>query len=83
MILKELINQVKWQDVAIALVSEHPWCRKSLEGYRMVFETLSLMDSVDSEFCIKIELSPDILEPKRLYTEVIGIKEGVDESWGR
>ena len=82
MTLKELIKQVKWQDVAIALVSDHPWCRKSLEGYRKVFDTLYLMDSVDSEFCIKIELSPDILEPNRLYTDVVGIKEGVDERWG-
>ena len=82
MILKELINQVEWQDVAIALVSDHPWCRKSLDGYRIIFETLSLMDTVDSGFCIKIELSPDILEPKRLYPDVVGIKDGVDERWG-
>ena len=82
MILKELINQVEWPDVAIALVSDHPWCRKSLDGYRIVFETLSLMDTDDSGFCIKIELSPDILEPKRLYPDVVGIKDGVDERWG-
>ena len=81
MILKELINQVQWQDVAIAIVSDHPWRRKNLEGYKIVFETLSLMDSVDSECSIKIELTPDLLEPKRVYPEVVGIKEGVNERW--
>jgi hypothetical protein len=40
------------------------------------------MDPVDSEFSIKIELCPDILEPKRLYAEIVGIKEGDDERWG-
>ena len=81
MILKELINQVQWQDVAVALVSDHPWFRKRLESFEIVFETLSLMDPVDSECSIKIELTPDILEPKRVYPEVIGIKEGDNERW--
>lgn len=81
MILKEIINQVQWKDVAIAIVTEHPWCRKSLEGFRIVFETLRLMESVESEYSIKFEYTSDILKPEYKYPDVVGVKEGVDERW--
>lgn len=81
MILKELINQVQWQDVAVAIVTEYPWCRRSLEGFRGVFETLLSMESIESEYRIKIENRPEILNSKYKHPDVVGIKEGVDERW--
>ena len=81
MILKEIINQVQWPDVAIAIVTEHPWCRKRLEGYKIVFETLRLMESAESEFSIKIDYTSDILKPEYKYPDVYGVKEGINERW--
>ena len=81
MILKEIINQVKWQDVAIAIVTEYPWCRRSIEGFRGVFETLSLMEPVESEYSIKFENRPEILKSKYKHPDVVGVKEGVNERW--
>ena len=81
MILKEIIDQVQWSDVAIAIVTEHPWCRKRLEGYKKVLETLRLMESAESEFSIIIDYTPDILKPEYKYPDVYGVKEGVNERW--
>ena len=81
MILKELISQSKWQDVAIAMVTEHPYQRKNLDGYRIVFETLMMLESAESEFQIQIERSPDILNPEYTYPDVFGVKEGDEKRW--
>ena len=79
--LKELISQSKWQDVAIALVTEHPYQRKNLNDYGIVFETLMMMESAESEFRIQIERSPDILNPEYTYPVVFGAKEGEEKRW--
>ena len=79
--LKEIISQSNWQEVAIAIVSERPYQRPFLEGFRKVFESLMTMDLAESEYQIRIDRSPDVLDPEDAYPEVVGIKEGVDERW--
>ncbi|MBR4147367.1 MAG: hypothetical protein IKX35_06000 [Bacteroidales bacterium] len=79
--LKELISQTKWQDVAIAMVIEHPYQRKNLDGYRIIFETLMMIEPVESEYQIRIERTPDILEPEYTYPDVFGIKDGDENRW--
>ena len=46
--LKEIICQSDWQDVAVAIVTEHPCQKKNLEGFKIVFETLMLMEPTKS-----------------------------------
>lgn len=79
--LKELISQSKWQDVAIAMVTEHPCQRKNLDGFKIIFETLMMMEPSESEFRIRIERTPDILNPEYTYPDVFGVKEGDDKRW--
>ena len=79
--LKEIISQSDWQDVAIAIVTEHPCQRKNLKGFRIVFETLELMEPTESEYQIRIDRAPDVLDPEDTFPEEVGIKEGVDERW--
>ena len=35
--LKEIISQSDWQNMAIAIVTEHPFQRKNLDGFRIVY----------------------------------------------
>ena len=79
--LKEIISQSNWQEVAIAIVSERPYQRPVLKGFRKVFESLMTMEPAESEYQIRIDRSPDVLDPEDTYPEVVGIKEGVDERW--
>ena len=81
MTLNEIISQVDWKEVAIAVVSERPYQRPVLEGFRKVFESLMTMEPAESEYQIRIDRSPDVLDPEDTYPEVVGIKEGVDERW--
>jgi len=60
--LQEIICQSDWQVVAVAIVTEHPCQRKNLEGFRIVFETLMLMEPTKSEYQIRIERRPDALD---------------------
>ena len=48
MTLKEIISQVDWNEVAIAIVSERPYQRPVLEGFRKVFESLMTMGICDA-----------------------------------
>ena len=79
--LKEIISQVDWTEVAIAIVSERPYQRPVLKRFRKVFESLMLMEPAESEYQIRIDRSPDVLDPEDTYPEVVGTKEGVDERW--
>ena len=79
--LKEIISQSNWQDVAIAIVTEHPCQRKNLEGFRIVFETLSLMESTESEYQIRIERRADMLDSEYTYPDVFGVKEDDEISY--
>lgn len=79
--LKEIVNQSKWQDVVIAIVTEHPCQRKNLEGFRIVFETLRLMEPTESEFQIHIERRSDVLDLEYSYPDVFGVKEGDENSY--
>ena len=79
--LKELISQTKWQDVAISMVIEHPYQRKNLDGYRIIFETLMMMEPVESEYRIRIERTPGILDPEYTYPDVFGVKDGDENRW--
>lgn len=79
--LKEIISHVDWNEVAIAIVSERPFQRPVLEGFKKVFESLLLMEPAESEYQIRIDRTPDVLDPEDTYPEVVGIKEGVDERW--
>ena len=81
MTLNEIISQVDWTEVAIAIVSERPYQRPVLEGFRKVFESLMTMEPAESEYQIRIDRSPDVLDPEDTYPEVVGTKEGVDERW--
>ena len=81
MTLNEIISHVDWNEVAIAIVSERPYQRPVLEGFRKVFESLMTMEPAESEYQIRIDRSPDVLDPEDTYPEVVGIKEGVDERW--
>ena len=79
--LKEIISQSDWQDVAIAIVTEHPCQRKNLEGFRIVFETLLLMEPTESEYQIRIERRADMLDSEYTYPDVFGVKEGDEISY--
>lgn len=79
--LKEIICQVDWHDVAIAIVVERPCQRKALGGFKKVFESLVLMEPTESEYKIRIERRPEILNSDYSFPEVVGVKEGVDERW--
>ena len=81
MTLNEIISQVDWNEVAVAIVSERPYQRPVLEGFKKVFESLLLMEPAGSEYRIRIDRTPDVLDPEDTYPEVVGIKEGVDERW--
>ena len=81
MTLNEIISQVDWNEVAIAIVSERPYQRPVLEGFRKVFESLMTMEPAESEYRIRIDRTPDVLDPEDTFPEVVGIKEGVDERW--
>ena len=73
--LKDIISQSDWQDVAIAIVTEHPCQRKNLEGFRIVFETLLLMEPTESEYQIRIERRTDGLDAEYSYLDVFGVKD--------
>ena len=79
--LKEIISQSDWQGVAIAIVTEHPCQRKNLEGFRIVFETLLLMEPTESEYQIRIERRADMLDSEYTYPDVFGVKEGDEISY--
>lgn len=79
--LKEIISQVSWMDVAIALVTEHPDQRKSVEEYKAVFESLLTMEPRESDYQIQIERVADILDSRYTYPDVFGVKVGDDKSW--
>ena len=79
--LKEIICQSDWQDVAIAIVTEHPCQRKNLEGFRIVFDTLLLMEPTESEYRIQIERRDDMPDSEYTYPDVFGVKEGDEISY--
>lgn len=79
--LKEIISQSDWQNVAIAIVTEHPCQRKDLDGFRIVYETLLLMEPTESEYRIQIERRADMLDSEYSYPDVFGIKEGDEISY--
>ena len=79
--LKEIISQSDWQDVAIAIVTEHPCQRKYLEGFRIVFETLMLIKPTESEYQIRIERRVDMLNSEYSYPDVFGVKESDEVSY--
>ena len=79
--LKDIICQSNWQDVAIAIVTEHPCQRKNLKGFRIVFDTLLLMEPTESEYQIRIERRPDAMDAGYTYPDVFGVKEGDENSY--
>ena len=79
--LKEIISQSDWQNVAIAIVTEHPCQRKNLEGFRIVYETLLLIEPTESEYRIQIERRADMLDSEYSYPDVFGVKEGDEISY--
>lgn len=81
MLFNEIIHVAIWQEVAIALVSAYPYQRKNLEGYKIAFDTLQLMESTSSDYVIHVEQRPDILDPDYKYPDVYGKKPASDEQW--
>ena len=79
--LKEIISHVDWNDVAIAIVTERPYQRPVLAGFKKVFESLVTMEPTESEYKIRFERRQDVLNSDYTFPEVVGIKEGVDERW--
>lgn len=82
MTLKEIFEKTAWPEVAIALVTEYPNQRKSIQGYETVYDGLRKRETSPSTSQLAVELVEDNLEPGSFYYDVYGKKEGDGEILG-
>lgn len=82
--LKELIDRVEWKDVKKELLKSYPDQKKSIEGYKIIFDTLKLKKPKKSKMRICVEKVKDDFEKEKdvYYTHVSGKNgETYHEQW--